>query len=251
MNLTVDLNADLGESAGCDLELLELVTSANIACGFHAGTPDSILRSILDARKRHVSVGAHPSFLDRENFGRAEIALPSSEIFAQVTYQLGAFAALVRAGEASMAHVKPHGALYNMAARDDSVADAIVRAICDFDSSLILFAPGNSALARVGASVGLRVVSEVFADRNYLANGALVSRNRTDALLRDPDQAASRVLRMLRESKVRSVDGGEVAVRAETICIHGDTAGSVDFARELRRQLLNQGVVIAAPKSPG
>lgn len=249
MSLFVDLNSDLGEGAGYDLELMEFVTSANIACGFHAGDPASILRSMRDAKERNVSVGAHPSFLDRENFGRSELALEPAEVFAQVTYQLGAFNTLATAVAMRMNHVKPHGALYNMAARDEKLADAIVRAILVVDPFVILFAPINSALERVAQAAELRVMREVFADRNYLADGALVPRSRPDALLTDPAEAAKRVLRMLREGKVRSVDGADVDVKAETICVHGDTPGAVDFARDLSLALREQGVTIAAPDS--
>ena len=249
MNLIVDLNADLGEGAGYDLELLDLVTSANIACGFHAGDPVSVLRSIRDAQERNVSVGAHPSFLDRENFGRTELSIEPAQVFAEVTYQLGAFNSLASAVTTRMNHVKPHGALYNMAVHDEGLADAIVQSILVVDPYLLLFAPSNSALERVAKAAELRVVSEVFADRNYLADGSLVSRSRADALLTDPIEAAKRVLRMLREGKVQSVDGHDVDVRAETICLHGDTPGAVEFARELRSRLEEQGVRISAPET--
>lgn len=249
MNLIVDLNADLGEGAGHDTELFELITSANIACGFHAGDPASILRSIRDAAERNVAVGAHPSLMDRENFGRVEMAVEPADVFAHVTYQLGAFNALTSVIPIRMNHVKPHGALYNMAVRDEALADAIVRAILVVDPFLFLFAPSNSVLARAAEAAEVRVVSEVFADRNYLADSSLVSRTRADALLTDPEQAAKRVLRMLREGQVQSVDGPDVDVRAETICIHGDNPGAVEFARELRSQLEYQGVRISAPQS--
>jgi len=249
MSLIVDLNADLGEGAGYDLELLDLVTSANIACGFHAGDPVSVLRSIRDAQERNVSVGAHPSFLDRENFGRTELSIEPTQVFAEVTYQLGAFNSLASAVTTRMNHVKPHGALYNMAVHDEGLADAIVQSILVVDPYLLLFAPSNSALERVAKAAELRVVSEVFADRNYLADGSLVSRSRADALLTDPVEAAKRVLRMLREGKVQSVDGHDVDVRAETICLHGDTPGAVEFARELRSRLEEQGVRISAPET--
>jgi UPF0271 protein len=249
MSLHVDLNADLGEGAGHDPELFELITSANIACGFHVGDPASILRSIRDAKEQNVSIGAHPSFADRENFGRTELALEPAEVFAQVLYQLGAFGSLATAATVRMNHVKPHGALYNMAARDDKLADAIVRAMLVVDPYLILFAPANSALERVAEAAELRVVREVFADRNYLADGSLVPRSRSDALLSDPEEAAKRVLRMLHEGKVQSVDGHDVDVRAETICIHGDTPGAVEFARNLRVALEYEGVRISAPEA--
>jgi len=248
MNLVVDLNADLGEGAGHDDELLQLVSSASIACGFHAGDPVSILASIRAARERGVAVGAHPSFADRENFGRMEVALPAGEAFAIVAYQLGAFQAMATAAGARVNHVKPHGALYNMAVRDEKLAEWIVQTVLAVDPSLLLFAPGESALERAAQSAKLRVVREVFADRNYLADGSLVPRTRPDALLHDPEEAAVRVLRMLREGVVRSVEGKDVEVQAETICVHGDTPGAVEFARSLRTSLEKNGVSIQAPR---
>ena len=246
--MRVDLNADLGEGAGHDDEILGLVSSASIACGFHAGDPISILASIRAARERGVAVGAHPSFADRENFGRIEVVLPAGEVLTNVAYQLGAFHALATAAGAHVNHVKAHGALYNMAVRDEKLAEAIAHAVLTIDSSLFLFAPGESALERAAQSVKLRVVREVFADRNYLADGSLVPRTRPDALLHDPEEAAGRVLRMLREGVVRSVDGKDVAVSAETICLHGDTPGAVEFARALRSRLEEEGVLISAPE---
>jgi 5-oxoprolinase (ATP-hydrolysing) subunit A len=248
MNIRVDLNADLGEGAGHDDELLQVVSSASIACGFHAGDPTSILASIRAARERGVAVGAHPSFADRENFGRLEVVLPAGEVFANVAYQVGAFRALAAAAGARLNHVKAHGALYNMAVRDETLAEAIVHAVLAVDSSLLLFAPGKSALERAAQSAKLGVVREVFADRNYLADGSLVPRTRPDALLHDPEEAAMRVLRMLREGVVRSVDGKDVEVHAETICLHGDTPGAVEFARSLRESLQKEGISIQAPE---
>ncbi|HEY2625949.1 MAG TPA: 5-oxoprolinase subunit PxpA [Candidatus Udaeobacter sp.] len=248
MNLTIDLNADLGEGAGHDEELLALVTSANIACGFHAGDADTMHKSIEAARKHNVAVGAHPSLFDRENFGRKEFPVTPDEVFKAVTYQLGVFQAIAEAAGVRPNHVKPHGALYNIATHDETIADAITRAIAKIDVKLTLFAPDGSALARAGEAHGLKIAGEVFADRNYLANGSLVSRTRPDALLHDPTEAATRVLRMLREGKVRSVDGTDVDVRAETICLHGDAPGAVEFARALRTRLESEGVAIRAPK---
>ena len=247
MSLVVDLNADLGEGAGHDDELLALVTSANIACGFHAGDADTMRRSIEAARDRKVAVGAHPSLFDRENFGRKELPVKAAEVFDAVVYQLGVFQAIAEATKVRPNHVKPHGALYNMAVRDQELANAIGSAIAKVDAKLILFAPQNSALARAGESNGLQIAHEVFADRNYLSDGSLVPRTRPDALLHDPEEAASRVVRMLRESKVRSVDGVDVDVRAETICLHGDKPGAVDFARALKSRLEKEGVSIRAP----
>jgi UPF0271 protein len=249
MNLVVDLNADLGEGSGHDVELFELISSASIATGFHAGDADTMHAAVLGAKAHGVAVGAHPSFFDRENFGRKELNVTVDEVFDAVAFQLGVFQAIAEAAGTRPNHVKPHGALYNMAVRDENLAAAIARAIRSVDSRLILFAPDNTELARAGEAHGLQVAREVFADRNYLSDGWLVPRTRTDALLTDPVEAAKRVLRMLRESKVQSVEGDDVNVRAETICVHGDTPGAVEFARELRSQLVSQGVRITSPQS--
>jgi UPF0271 protein len=247
--MIVDLNADLGEGAGHDNDLLELVTSANIACGFHAGDADTMRQSIEAARARDVAVGAHPSLFDRENFGRKELPIKPAEIFDAVVYQLGIFQAIAEAAGARPNHVKPHGALYNMAVRDKQLADAIARATASVDRKLILFAPQNTALSHAGENNGLQIAREVFADRNYLSNGQLVPRTRADALLHDPTEAAPRVLRMLHEGKVRSVDGVDIEVRAETICLHGDNPEAVEFARALRAHLEEEGVTVRAPKN--
>jgi UPF0271 protein len=249
MKLSVDINADLGEGSGHDAELFELITSANIATGFHSGDSDTMHAAVCVAKEHGVAVGAHPSFFDRENFGRKELKLGNEEVFDAVAYQLGIFQAIASAVGMRPNHVKPHGALYNMAVRDEKLADAIARAIKSVDPKLILFAPDNSELSRAGEVHGLRIAREVFADRNYLDDGWLVPRTRPDALLCDPKEAAQRVLRMLREGKVRSVEGRDVDVQGETICVHGDTPGAVEFAHELRSQLEKEGVRICAPKS--
>jgi UPF0271 protein len=249
MKLTVDLNSDLGEGSGYDNELFELISSANIATGFHAGDSDTMHAAVYAAKEHCVAVGAHPSFFDRENFGRKELKVSNEEVFDAVAYQLGIFQAIASAVGVRPNHVKPHGALYNMAVREENLADTIARAIASVDPKLILFAPDNTELARAGKAHGLQIAREVFADRNYLNDGWLVPRTRPDALLRDPKEAAGRVMRMLREGKVRSVEGRDVDVRGETICVHGDTPGAVEFARELRMQLEHEGVNISAPKS--
>ena len=248
MKLHVDLNADLGEGAGHDEELFELITSANIATGFHAGDADSMRAAISAAKTHGVAVGAHPSFFDRENFGRKELVVAADQVLEAITYQLGVFQAIADAVGVQPNHIKPHGALYNMAVRDAQLADAIARGAKSVDPSLILFAPRQSELARAGQAHGLQIAYEVFADRNYLANGSLVPRTRPDALLQDPDEAAARMLQILREGKVRSVDGMEVDLSAETICVHGDTPGAVQFARALRVALEKEGVEIHAPR---
>ncbi len=249
MKLRIDLNADLGEGAPGEHELLELVSSASIACGFHAGDPAMMSASIIIARNAGVAVGAHPSLADRENFGRNELPATPDDVFRLVAYQVGAFHGIARALGVRPNHVKPHGALYNMAVRDRLLAGAIARAVFALDPSLTLFAPNDSALAQAAATVGLHVTHEVFADRNYLPDGTLVHRSRPDALLHDPDAAAERVLRMLRENRVRAIDGSDVPVKAETICIHGDNPESVAFARELRAKLLAAGIALAAPRA--
>ena len=249
MKLCVDLNADLGEGSGHDAELFKLISSANIATGFHAGDSDTMHAAISAAKKHEVAVGAHPSFFDRENFGRKELTISNGDVFEAVAYQLGIFQAIASALDVRPNHVKPHGALYNMAVRHGKLADAIARAIESIDPKLILFAPDKSELARAGESHGLQIAREIFADRNYLNDGWLVPRTRPDALLHDPKEAAERVLRMLRESKVRSVEGRDVTVRGESICVHGDTPGAVEFARELRSRLEREGVRIRAPQS--
>ena len=249
MSSSIDLNADLGEGAGHDAELFELISSASIATGFHAGDADTMHAAVLEAKARGVAVGAHPSFFDRENFGRKELIVTPDEVFDAVAFQLGVFQAIAEAAGMRPNHIKPHGALYNMAVRDGKIAEAIARATKSLDAKLILFAPENSALARAGESHGLQIAHEVFADRNYLADGSLVPRSRADALLNNPEDAAVRVMRMLREGKVRSVEGDDVEVRVETICVHGDTPGAVEFARELRSRLESHGVRISAPQT--
>ncbi len=247
VNLTVDLNSDLGEGAGTDEQLLELVSSANIACGFHAGDAATINATLRQAKRLGVAVGAHPSLADRENFGRRELPVTPGEVFELVLYQLGAFGAIANSLGIRPHHVKPHGALYNMAARDEGLARAVASATAAADPSLILFAPAGSALERAGQSAGLRVAREVFADRNYLPDGSLVPRTRPDALLHDAEEAAARAIRMLRDNVVRAVDGTDLPITAETICVHGDTPAAVAFARRLREQLALAHVKVAAP----
>ena len=250
MNPVIDLNSDLGEGAGHDNEILELVSSANISCGFHAGDPASIFATIQAALDRGVSLGAHPSFPDRESFGRTEMTMPPAEIYATVAYQIGGFQALARAAGGQMNHVKAHGALYNMAARDRALADVIANAVFALDPKLILFAPNESELDYAATELGLTTASEVFADRNYLPDGSLVPRSRADAFVHDPVEAAERILRILEEGKVRAVDGTDVAISASTVCVHGDNPQAVAFVRKLRERLELEEVVIAAPVAP-
>ena len=247
MSLVVDINADLGEGAGHDDELLQLVTSANIACGLHAGNAEMMRATLLAAKARGVAVGAHPSFDDRKNFGRREMSVDWDDLIALVANQLGTFATVAKSLGMRPQHVKPHGALYNMAARTEETAEAIVQAVCRVDPQLIIFAPPASALSRAAEAAELQVAREVFADRNYLRDASLVPRDHPQALLHDPEQAADRVFRMLREGKVEAIDGSDVNVSAETICVHGDTPRAVEFVFALRRCLSQTGVVIGAP----
>jgi len=246
MSLCIDLNADLGEGAGQDAALLPLLTSANIACGFHAGDPVTLLETLYAARAAGVAVGAHPSLADREGFGRRELRVTADEVFALVLYQLGAFSALAAAAGVRPGHIKPHGALYNMAARDPSLAMAVCRAVDSFDRTLFLFAPPASALTVAAAHFDIRVASEFFADRQYLADGSLVPRSHPDAVLHDSAEAAARVLRMLRTGTVCTLDGREIPLRAQTVCIHGDNPEALAFARYLRASLLEAGIAVEA-----
>ena len=250
MSLTVDLNADLGEGGPHDDELLGLISSANIATGFHAGDADSMRKTIEAAKAGNVGIGAHPSLMDRENFGRKERETMPEEVHEAVSYQLGVIQAIAEHAGARLAHVKPHGALYNMAARRADLAEAVARAVADSDSQLLLFALPESQLERAGRKAGLRVVSEFFADRNYLSDGSLVPRARPDALMDDTEAVVARVIHMLGEGKILAVDGTEIRVRAETVCVHGDTPDAVPFVRALRWGLEAAGVRIAAPVPP-
>src|SRR5438094_6515745 len=213
--MKVDLNSDLGEGAGHDDEILSLVSSANIACGFHAGNPASIFNSICAAKEKGVAVGAHASLEDRNNFGRTEMQVNAAEAYALVAYQVGAFRALCTAAGVEMNHVKPHGALYNMAVRDRELSDAIAHGVLAVDTGAILFAPAGTELFKAAQELGLQIASEVFADRNYNSDGTLVSRTKPEALLHDPGEAAERVVRMLKEGKIRAIDGSELAVCPE------------------------------------
>jgi UPF0271 protein len=236
---SIDLNCDLGEGAGHDAELMPRITSANIACGAHAGDAATMRATVALAQKFGVAVGAHPGFADRENFGRRELQLPPAEVRALVASQIDALRAL-----GPLRHVKAHGALYNMAARDAALAEAIAGAVHAADSSLILFVLPNSALARAARACGLRVANEVFADRTYQRDGSLTPRSRPDALIHDEGAAVAQVLRMIRDGVVRATDGTEVPIVADTVCLHGDGPHPVEFARRLRAELAANGIVV-------
>jgi len=237
----IDLNCDVGEGAGFDAELMPLITSANIACGAHAGDAFIMKATMALARRHGVAVGAHPGFADRENFGRRELRLAPAEITELVRAQVTALAALGAIG-----HVKPHGALYNLAARDRVVAEAIVAGIRAVDPRLKLWALAGGALLQAGRERGLTVASEVFADRTYRADGTLTPRTRPDALIEDESLAVAQVLRMVREGVVRATDGSDVQIEADTVCLHGDAPQAVAFAGRLRRELAAAGIGMRA-----
>lgn len=250
--MRVDLNADLGEgfgpyALGDDDAVLDCVSSANVACAFHGGDPAIMRRTVLAAQARGVAVGAHPGFADRRGFGRREMAVTPEEAYADVLYQVGALAGFCRAAGVPMRHVKPHGALYNMAARDRALADAVASAVRDFDPGLVLFGLAGSQLLAAGRAAGLAVASEFFADRAYTAAGALVPRGAPGALIADPDTAIARVLRAVREGVVEAIDGTPAPVAVDTVCLHGDEPRAVAFARRLRHALTEAGIRVIAP----
>jgi UPF0271 protein len=226
--MTVDLNCDLGEGAGHDAELMTLITSANIACGAHAGDSATMRATVECARRHGVAIGAHPGFEDRENFGRREMPIAIGEVRALVERQVEELRTMD-----AVTHVKPHGALYNVAARDAAVARAVAEAVRAVDPRLVLFALRGSELVRAGRAVGLRVAEEVFADRTYRADGSLTPRTEPGAVITDEAEAVAQGLRLAREG-------------ADTICLHGDGAHAVAFARRLNAELRNAGIAIRA-----
>lgn len=242
--MIVDLNADLGEGCANDEALLQRVSSANIACGFHAGDALTMQQSVRLAMKYGVAIGAHPSFPDRENFGRSAMQLPPETVYAQVVYQLGTLAAITRAEGGKMIHVKPHGMLYNQAATDAVLADAIARAVFDVDPTLRLVGLAGSELIRAGERAGLQTRQEVFADRRYQSNGALVPRSQPDAMIDSDQQALEQTLTMVQQQKVLSREGVWVPVKADTVCLHGDGEHALTFAMRLREAFDEQGIEI-------
>lgn len=242
----IDLNADLGEGGSADAELMTLVSSVSIACGFHAGDASTMLTSVRNAVKNGVAIGAHPSFPDRENFGRTAMDLPPETVYAQVLYQIGALEAIVRAENGVLRHVKPHGMLYNQAAKDPALADAIARAVRDCNPALILVGLAGSELIRAGERLGLTTRQEVFADRGYQPDGSLVPRTQPGALITDEERALAQTLEMVRSGHVTAIDGTSAAVKADTVCLHGDGEHALQFARRLRAAFAEQGICVSA-----
>jgi UPF0271 protein len=246
VSAAIDLNCDLGEGAGHDAELMPLVTSANIACGAHAGDEAEMRATVRLAQRHGVAIGAHPGFADREHFGRRELVLVPTEIVTLVRTQIEALLSIARETGARVTHVKPHGALYNLSARDAQVADAIAEAVAGVDRGLWLYGLSGGELLKAGQARGLRVAAEVFADRTYQADGSLTTRGRPDALLTSEAESVAQVLRMVREGRVRTTGGGDISIVADTLCLHGDGPHAVAFARGVRAALEAAGVSMRA-----
>ena len=250
---SVDLNCDMGESFGSwrmgnDAAIMDHVSSVNIACGFHAGDPGTMHRTIAKALEKGLAVGAHPSYPDLEGFGRREMNLTPEEIYETVLYQVAAAKGICESLGGKLSHVKPHGALYNRAAIDEFAAQAIADAIRSVDDGLILFGLSGSLLIAKGSEAGLNTASEAFADRTYMPDGTLTPRSRDDALITNEENAVKQVLQMLREKSVTSVSGERVDIEAQTICIHGDGEKAPAFAEAIARGLKGQGVSIERPE---
>ena len=248
---TIDLNCDMGESFGAwtmgnDETLMNYISSANIACGFHAGDATIMRKTAEMAIKKGVAIGAHPGFPDLQGFGRRNMQLNAQEVYDICVYQIGAMLNITNALGAKLHHVKPHGALYNMAAKDAALAQAIARAMHDSDPNLILYGLSGSLLITEAEKIGLQTASEVFADRTYQPDGNLTPRTQANALIEDTKTAVAQVIRMIKEQKVIAIDGNEVALKANTVCIHGDGAHAASFAKALNEKLKAEGIEIMA-----
>ena len=244
-----DLNSDLGESFGAykigeDDQIIPLVSSVNIACGWHAGDPLVMQKAVALAKQYGVSIGAHPGFPDLMGFGRRTMNATPAEVKAYIQYQVGALDAFCRAAGVKLHHVKPHGAMYNMAGADIRLARAVAEAVAEIDDSLILLVLSGSEMIRAADEIGLPSASEVFADRAYEEDGSLRARSQPDAVIRDEAECAARVLRMVTEGKVTAVTGRDIDIRADSICVHGDSPEALLFVRRIRETLKNGGVEI-------
>lgn len=245
--MKVDLNCDMGESFGTyklgyDEEVMPFITSINVACGFHASDPRIMLQTVNLAKQHHIAVGAHPSFPDLVGFGRRNMAASPEEIKADTIYQIGALWAICRSVGVNLQHVKPHGALYNMAATDIRIATAIAEAIHSVDPGLFMVCLGKSEMVEAARKTGIPYVEEAFADRAYTNDGTLVPRSRPGAVIHDINLVAERVLAMVKDRKITSIDGGEVPVTARTICVHGDTPGAVEMVKSIGTCLKSNGI---------
>lgn len=255
MTITIDLNSDLGESLGAwtmgdDAAMLSIVSSANVACGFHAGDPVGMLATLREAKEHGVVVGAHVAYRDLVGFGRRPMDVSHAELVGDVIYQIGALQALARAAGTEVRYVKPHGALYNTIAHDPVQARSVIEAMKLADASLALVVLASSRQAQWARDAGLRVIEEAFADRGYTPEGTLVSRREPGAVLHDPKVVAQRMLQLATEGTIQAVDGSTVRVRADSICVHGDSPGAVEMAREVRKLLEANGVAIRSFVNP-
>jgi UPF0271 protein len=251
-SITADLNCDMGESygtftIGSDELILPFVSSVNIACGFHAGDPAVMKRTVRQAMAKGVAIGVHPGLPDLQGFGRREMAISPEEAYDMVVYQIGALAAFVKVEGGVLHHVKPHGALYNMAAVNQEISSAIAEAIYKVNPALVLYGLSGTELTAAGIRAGLKVANEVFADRTYQQDGTLTSRKLAGAMVTDDQVAISRVLRMVREGKVMSQQGVDIDIKADTICIHGDGKHAVVFAEKIYQAFKNEGLNLQAP----
>jgi UPF0271 protein len=255
MALSIDLNCDMGESYGAwhmgnDSDVLQYVSSANIACGFHGGDPGTMRRTVAAALEHGVALGAHPSLPDLAGFGRRVMQITAQEAYDIMVYQIGALAGVAASQGARLHHVKVHGALYNMAAKDRALSEAICRALRDVDSSLVLYGLAGTEHIRAAEKVGVAVAQEVFGDRSYQDDGSLTPRSQAGAMIEDLDTAVAQVLRMVTEGKVRSINGKDVPVKADTLCIHGDQPGALKFASGIRAALEKAGIEVRTVSSP-
>lgn len=252
--LKVDLNCDMGESFGIyklgqDEEMMKHITSANIACGFHAGDPLTMRHTVKLALKHNVAIGAHPSLPDKAGFGRRKMDISAEEIYGLVLYQIGALQAFAVAEGSKLSHVKPHGALYIMANESNSIAEAIAEAAYRIDSDIYLVGQSNSKLVKAGARAGLRTLNEVFADRNYEKDGSLTPRSHEQALIVQSKFSTERMIRMVQENKVESRTGEEISMKADTICVHGDSPDALEHIVQLAQGMKNAGIEITHPSN--
>jgi len=250
LKLKIDINCDLGESYGTfkigdDEKIMPHITSANIACGFHAGDPMTMMQTVTLAKKYNVAVGAHPGYPDLLGFGRREMQLTAEEVKNYTIYQVSALQGFAKTVGVSLQHVKPHGALYNTAVKDETISKGIAEAVKALDPNLIVFAPPKSVLAKVAAGAGLRLAYEFFADRAYNADGSLVSRKHPNAIIQEPQKVMERAVKMIREKTVLAVNGEVVNLgKVHTICVHGDTPTAVELAGALKKGLIRAGIVV-------
>jgi UPF0271 protein len=248
----IDINCDMGESygawkMGADAEVMPFISSANIACGFHGGDPATIRQTVKLAVDHGVAIGAHPSLPDLQGFGRRVMKISSQDMYDFVVYQAGAVEAFARAAGATLHHVKCHGALYNMAASDEGLSEAMARAVKDLGANLVLYALSNSLMMTTAKKQGIRVAGEVFADRGYADDGTLAPRGKPGAMIEDANLAAERALAMIEKGYVTSLSGKPVPVSPDTLCLHGDQPGAVSFAKAIRKAFSEHGISVAAP----